>query len=173
MSLSPEVKEGPKMTAVPHIEPPMKAPCIEPPMKVPPTAPIQPKPVIAQMASTSSADTQPQQKVLVRSGDGKIQVRGLLPGQQMVQMPGGKLQIVSTTPKPPSIATATTANSSPQQQKQVVAKQLAPGAPIPPGRTAILSGGKTYTIPKSMLPTTPKSPLKTPRIEPPTNNKDE
>ena len=208
-SLSPEVKEGPKVTAVPRIEPPMKAPCIEPPMKVPPTAPIQPKPVLAPVASTSSADTQLQQKVqIVRSSDGKIQVRGLLPGQQVVQMPGGKLQIVPTTPKPPSIATATTANSSPQQQKQVVAKQLAPGvpippghiafisggktytipksvlpqfgaqqlapgAPIPPGRTAILSGGKTYTIPKSMLPTTPKSPMKTPRIGPPTNNKDE
>ena len=38
----------------------------------------------------------PQQKVqIVRSADGKIQVRGLLPGQQLVQMPDGKLQIFS------------------------------------------------------------------------------
>ena len=39
---------------------------------------------------------QAQQKVqIVRSADGKIQVRGLLPGQQLVQMPDGKLQIFS------------------------------------------------------------------------------
>ena len=156
-----------------------------------PTAPIQPTPVIAPMASPSSAAAQPQQKVqIVRSSDGKIQVRGLLPGQQLVQMPDGKLQIFTnpnaspvasapgsvtkpvvtpgtlaspikvasppgatvlpTTPKPPTIATAASANSLPQQQKQVVAQQLAPGAPIPPGHTAFVSGGKTYTIPKSV-----------------------
>ena len=156
-----------------------------------PTAPIQPAPVIAPMASPSSAASQPQQKVqIVRSSDGKIQVRGLLPGQQLVQMPDGKLQIFTNpnaspvapapgsaskpvvtpgtlaspikvatppgatalppTPKPPTIATAASVNSSPQQQKQVVAQQLAPGAPIPPGHTAFVSGGKTYTIPKSV-----------------------
>merc|ERR1719234_1952998 len=38
-----------------------------------------------------------QQKVqIVKSADGKIQVRGLLPGQQLVQMPDGKLQIFSS-----------------------------------------------------------------------------
>ena len=185
-----------------------------------PTAPIQPTPVIAPMASPSSVAAQPQQKVqIVRSSDGKIQVRGLLPGQQLVQMPDGKLQIFTnpnaspvasapgsvtkpvvtpgtlaspikvasppgatvlpTTPKPPAIATAA-ATSSPQQQKQVVAQQLAPGAPIPPGHTAFVSGGKTYTIPKSVTaganqiqiqklaaPATPTPPAVTP-VAPPT-----
>ena len=39
---------------------------------------------------------QQQQKVqIVRSNDGKIRARGLLPGQLLVQMPDGKLQIFS------------------------------------------------------------------------------
>ena len=38
-----------------------------------------------------------QQKVqIVKSADGKLQVRGLLPGQQLVQMPDGRLQIFSS-----------------------------------------------------------------------------
>ena len=38
-----------------------------------------------------------QQKVqIVKSADGKIQARGLLPGQQLVQMPDGRLQIFSS-----------------------------------------------------------------------------
>ena len=42
---------------------------------------------------------QTQQKVqLVRSSDGKIQVRGLLPGQQLVHMPDGSLQISPEQP---------------------------------------------------------------------------
>ena len=41
---------------------------------------------------------QTQQKVqIVRSSDGKIQVRGLLPGQQLVQLPDGKLKIFLQT----------------------------------------------------------------------------
>jgi len=148
-SVSPELKEGPKAT-----QPTMM-------IKVPPTAPIPPKPANAPIASTSSAAKQPQQchsvkpapqqKVLFRSSDGKI-VLGLLPGQQVVQMPDGKLQIMApTTPKPPVVPTVT---NPPQQKKQpqVVAQQVAPGAPIPPAQVPFISGGKTYTIPYSMLP---------------------
>ena len=57
---------------------------------------------------------QTQQKVqIVRSSDGKIQVRGLLPGQQLVQMPDGKLQIFS---QPTTV----------QQQQQPQQNQLQP-----------------------------------------------
>ena len=52
-----------------------------------------------------------QQKVqIVRSSDGKIQVRGLFPGQQLVQMPDGKLQIFSQ---------ATTVQQQKPQQNQL------------------------------------------------------
>ena len=59
---------------------------VQNPVATPTTVVQQPTPVTPS----------PQQKVqIVRSADGKIQVRGLLPGQQLVQMPDGKLQIFS------------------------------------------------------------------------------
>uniref|UniRef100_A0A1A9ZBU0 Nucleosome-remodeling factor subunit NURF301 n=1 Tax=Glossina pallidipes TaxID=7398 RepID=A0A1A9ZBU0_GLOPL len=50
-------------------------------------------------ASSSSTPTQPQQhKVqIIRGSDGKVSVRGLSPGQQLVQMPDGKLHVLNTT----------------------------------------------------------------------------
>lgn len=38
-----------------------------------------------------------QQRVqILRGPDGKLQVRGLMPGQQLVQMPDGKLHVLNT-----------------------------------------------------------------------------
>ena len=55
-----------------------------------------------------------QQKVqIVRSADDKIQVRGLLPRQQLVQMPDGKLQIFSK-------------QNATQQQQQAQPQQVQP-----------------------------------------------
>ena len=153
--------------------------------------------IIQQNASPSNLNTvqsnsSPQQKVqIVRSADGKIQVRGLLPGQQLVQMPDGRLQIFSA----PSSSTVVSASSSPttvvapgpsrvvlqsphtqtsigmasnfssptvgskvlssspspvaSSPNQIIAQQLPPGAQIPAGMTAFVSGGKTYVIPKT------------------------
>ena len=142
-----------------------------------------------QQSSTNASS--PQQKVqIVRSADGKIQVRGLLPGQQLVQMPDGRLQIFSS-PSATSVSVSTSTTGStpgpsrvvlqpPSQQtstltlpstlttnaigpkiissgvtpttstpNQVIAQQLPPGAQIPSGMTAFVSGGKTYIIPKT------------------------
>lgn len=132
----------------------------------------------------------PQQKVqIVRSNDGKIQVRGLLPGQQLVQMPDGKLQIFSqpssTTTTPNNTTTTVSQDSpgrivvhpggvqttpqaaptTPQGKGQIVATLLTPGSPIPPGTSVFMSGGKTYCIPKATTtmanqqPTTPTPSL--------------
>ena len=39
---------------------------------------------------------EPQQKVtIVKDAEGKIQARGLLPGQTLLQLPTGKLKIIS------------------------------------------------------------------------------
>ena len=58
--------------------------------------PVATPTMVASAAPPTTAVTPQQQKVqIVRSSDGKIQVRGLLPGQQLVQMPDGKLQIFS------------------------------------------------------------------------------
>merc|ERR1719450_1079005 len=76
-----------------------------------------------------------QQKVqIVKSADGKIQVRGLLPGQQLVQMPDGKLQIFSS-------------------------QQTSTASPIKPGQGAKIIGGNSViqspqssTQPVKLLP---------------------
>jgi len=39
----------------------------------------------------------PQRVQILRGPDGKLQVRGLLPGQQLVQMPDGKLHVVNVS----------------------------------------------------------------------------
>lgn len=54
------------------------------------------------VASTSSTQTTPSaptpHKVqIIRGPDGKVSVRGLNPGQQLVQMPDGKLHVLTTT----------------------------------------------------------------------------
>ena len=155
-------------------------------------------------AQAVSVQQQQQQKVqIVRSSDGKIQVRGLLPGQQLVQMPDGKLQIftnpnatattnsatTTAVPSPTVINSTPTGNklvalqppgggqqqqiilspsvkpgASPQTiqlagtpttpaaaatSKPIIAQELAPGSPIPPGMSAFISGGKTFCIPKA------------------------
>ena len=77
---------------------------VQNPVATPTTVVQQPTPVTPS----------PQQKVqIVRSADGKIQVRGLLPGQQLVQMPDGKLQIFSQP-------------NAPQQQQQQQQPQTQP-----------------------------------------------
>ena len=90
-----------------------------------------------------------QQKVqIVKSADGKIQVRGLLPGQQLVQMPDGKLQIFSSQSasplKPGPGAKVLGGNTLPQQaittttsQPSLLPKPSLPSSPSP---------SKTYCI---------------------------
>lgn len=59
---------------------------------------------------TKAAET-PQRVQILRGPDGKIQVRGLLPGQQLIQMPDGKLHVLSTNQAPPG--TPATSKSQP------------------------------------------------------------
>ncbi|XP_017481790.1 PREDICTED: nucleosome-remodeling factor subunit NURF301 isoform X1 [Rhagoletis zephyria] len=74
-------------------------------------------------ATGSAAQTQQQQtptpqqhKVqIIRGPDGKVSVRGLNPGQQLIQMPDGKLHVLTTT---------TTAAASTGSTQGVVAKKL-------------------------------------------------
>lgn len=78
----------------------------------------------------------PQKVQIIRTSDGKLTVRGLIPGQQLVQTPDGKFHIVianqanssvpggqviasGATPSPPKIAVA-----SPLAQKLAVKPQL-------------------------------------------------
>lgn len=66
--------------------------------------PVQHNQASANQTSNNSphqpTSTQPpqQHKVqIIRGPDGKVSVRGLSPGQQLIQMPDGKLHVLTTT----------------------------------------------------------------------------
>ena len=102
-----------------------------------------------------------QEKVqIVRSADGKIQVRGLLPGQQLVQMPDGKLQIFSQP-------NATQQQAQPQQtqpQQQPAAQQpqqqiiATPTTPNQGNRIVVHPSGATSNVGTPQLVSTNSSP---------------
>ncbi len=108
-----------------------------------------PTQVMAPAQATPPQQT--QQKVqIVRSADGKIQVRGLLPGQQLVQMPDGKLQIFSQPPPPQP------------QAPQIVQPQPPPTPTLPvvsapqqpqPSRIVVHPSGASSTVTSSPKPT--------------------
>ncbi|XP_073840777.1 nucleosome-remodeling factor subunit NURF301 E(bx) [Musca autumnalis] len=77
------------------------------------------------ITSTSSSQPSPQQhKVqIIRGPDGKVSVRGLSPGQQLIQMPDGKLHVLTTTSA--SSSTATTSGQN------ILSKKLPIKAPAP------------------------------------------
>lgn len=80
-----------------------------------------------------------QQKVqILRGPDGKLQVRGLMPGQQLVQMPDGKLHVLNTAQNitvatSPQAAVSTATTTTPTTTKIVTnAVKLA----ATPGKTS-------------------------------------
>ncbi|XP_017781455.1 PREDICTED: nucleosome-remodeling factor subunit NURF301 isoform X2 [Nicrophorus vespilloides] len=46
---------------------------------------------------TKTEPTTPQRVQILRTPDGRLTVKGLMPGQQLVQMPDGKLQVLNTS----------------------------------------------------------------------------
>merc|ERR1719450_2080149 len=109
-----------------------------------------------------------QQKVqIVKSADGKIQVRGLLPGQQLVQMPDGKLQIFSSqaaSPIKPGPGAKVLGGGAPlPTQPTLVPSKSTPSQPslLPkPNIAPSPSPSKTYTIQRN--PNVPVTPNMTP-----------
>merc|ERR1719422_984150 len=109
-----------------------------------------------------------QQKVqIVKSADGKIQVRGLLPGQQLVQMPDGKLQIFSSqaaSPIKPGPGAKVLGGGAPlPTQPTLVPSKSTPSQPslLPkPNIAPSPSPSKTYTIQRN--PNVPVTPNVTP-----------
>ena len=91
-------------------------------------------PAVAPAAAASPAPV--QQKVqIVKSADGKIQVRGLLPGQQLVQMPDGRLQIFSNQPVTSgsgAVSPVKTVESPAVPQQQVQQSPLSAASPQQP-----------------------------------------
>ena len=75
-------------------------------------------PAISASAGTPVASGTPQKLQIVHTPDGKMQIRGLLPGQQVIKLPDGKLQIVT-----------------PQQQQVVQQTSLTAAGATPTGAT--------------------------------------
>merc|ERR1719447_1275035 len=123
-------------------------------------------PSLASKNQAGAAGT--QQKVqIVKSADGKIQVRGLLPGQQLVQMPDGKLQIFSSqaaSPIKPGPGAKVLGGGAPlPTQPTLVPSTSTPSQPslLPkPNIAPSPSPSKTYTIQRN--PNVPVTPNVTP-----------
>lgn len=76
----------------------------------------------ASTATTTKPNEVPQRVQILRGPDGRLTVKGLMPGQQLVQMPDGKLQVLTTTQIQPSTppVTATTKTQAITPNKTVI-----------------------------------------------------
>ena len=141
------------------------------PRLITPTAPTLATPTrplvqLPQVPQAPAAAVSPSQKVqVVQCGDGKLQVRGLLPGQQLMRTPDGKLQILGTPtiqqqPVVTPTSSVTLAASSPASQT--------PGGPgriiLQPGTAGgsqIVYTGQPAAQPQTPVqPQLPTSPIK-------------
>lgn len=90
--------------------------------------------VYVNLATTSSLSTPtkqqetPQRVQIMRTPDGRITVKGLLPGQQLVQYPDGKLQVMT----PSQIQSAGLAIKTPTNTVTVQKPATTPTTPIKP-----------------------------------------
>ncbi|XP_039292245.1 nucleosome-remodeling factor subunit NURF301 isoform X2 [Nilaparvata lugens] len=94
--------------------------------------PTQATSIMKLQTTTTQAPAQQHQRVSITKGpDGKIQVKGLMPGQQLVQMPDGKLHVLTTQSTSPTATaaqgqTGRTGAAAPQQVTVVKAPSKAP-----------------------------------------------
>ncbi|XP_018057443.1 PREDICTED: nucleosome-remodeling factor subunit NURF301 isoform X2 [Atta colombica] len=94
--------------------------------KTPPTPGLSQQSVIRITPTSTNVSPVPQRVQILRGPDGKLQVRGLLPGQQLVQMPDGKLHVVNVsqtvgTTIAQSAQTNSTTSTTTSQTKTVTA----------------------------------------------------
>lgn len=129
----------------------------------------------------ASGETSSQKVQIIRGSDGKVSVRGLNPGQQLIQMPDGKLHVLtSTTPGQkagsailrqsgnPKVITKvinhqqTTSNATPTTQKVLIRQQVQQKTPtmivksamqkVTPQRVLINSAQGGSSTPSQKLP---------------------
>jgi nucleosome-remodeling factor subunit BPTF len=126
------------------------------PQMMKPASPATPASQSAPATPAATSSPGGQQKVqIVRSNDGKLQVRGLLPGQQLVQTPDGKLQIftqqgvaLKSNPATPGTPTQVVSNS--------VAAVASP-AVQPPNKLVLATPNQVGVTPAAqIIPATPQ-----------------
>ncbi|KAL3268250.1 hypothetical protein HHI36_007374 [Cryptolaemus montrouzieri] len=74
----------------------------------------------------------PQKVQIMRTPDGKITVKGLLPGQQLVQFPDGKLQVLSG-----GVVQQQQVNKTPAGSPNVVKQVIKPNVSTPVGKVMV------------------------------------
>ncbi|XP_063972664.1 nucleosome-remodeling factor subunit NURF301 isoform X2 [Diachasmimorpha longicaudata] len=128
------------------------------------TTPSTPAPQ-SLIKGTPQTPQQPQRVQILRGPDGKLQVRGLMPGQQLVQMPDGKLHVLNTSQSPavtaphtptPQVTKTVTAVLKPPTIKATQVK-VAPSPQVTP--TRLKATPLTVVSNSSGIVTTPKSTL--------------
>lgn len=125
-------------------------------------------------AVTPTKPSEVAQRVqIMRSPDGRLTVKGLMPGQQLVQMPDGKIQVLTTTqiqtttststPKAQTITPTktiikTTPNTSTGklvlQSNQIKAAQVQPQSPSSKGQQILVKQQGTPVLQKIGTPNT-------------------
>lgn len=105
------------------------------------------QPMLIASAGTGAAASPagaPNKIQITRGADGKIQIRGLQPGQQLIRLGDGRFSIVSTTTQPPPVEQKT---GDAAATKTIILKSAtAPGAGVKPPGQVVVSGGSTSLV---------------------------
>ncbi|KAK5645407.1 hypothetical protein RI129_006707 [Pyrocoelia pectoralis] len=116
--------------------------------------PVSTVPTSTTTTTPKTAET-PQRVQIMRSPDGRLTVKGLMPGQQIVQMPDGKLQVLTTTQIHPTTTVTTTPKTPPVMSTKAIIKT----ANTPTGKL-VLQSNQLKTVQQIQ----PQSPTKTQQI---------
>ena len=106
-------------------------------------------------AAASPAGT-PNKIQITRGADGKIQIRGLQPGQQLIRLGDGRFSIVSTTTQPTlteqkagdtaAAATPATPGAATATKTIILKSATAPGGAVKPTGQVVVSGNNTSLV---------------------------
>lgn len=100
----------------------------------------------------------PQKVQIIRAPDGKITVRGLLAGQQLIQMPDGKLhvvmagqqgvtgQLVAASPGPKAIECVTTSTEQQTGQHKIIEETRQTRAVSSPAQQVMVQGNRQIVV---------------------------
>uniref|UniRef100_A0A0L8FKB1 Uncharacterized protein n=2 Tax=Octopus bimaculoides TaxID=37653 RepID=A0A0L8FKB1_OCTBM len=99
---------------------------------------------------------QVQNVQIIQGPQGQLQVRGLLPGQQIVRLPDGRLQLITLPTTAPTVATVSTTTTPgqvrpqvtirPQQQTVLLSTSAAAGATAQPTRLVVPAANTQPTV---------------------------
>ncbi|KAK4876450.1 hypothetical protein RN001_012872 [Aquatica leii] len=115
----------------------------------------QPVTTSATATAITKTNETPQRVQIMRSPDGRLTVKGLMPGQQIVQMPDGKLQVLTTTQIQSTTSSSTTSKTPPV----IATKAIIKSANTSTGKL-VLQGNQLKTVQLQQ----PQSPSKNQQI---------